>query len=158
MNSNQISSILGRVIGRNRFTGVFASDNLPAHISTFPAYLVVNTDPHNEPGQHWLAIIAHSREKLEYFDPFGEDPPPATTTTTNGIAEFIRRFKNVLVNKIRIQASYEMSCGPHVIYYLSARSRGVPASQIIKQLLSNNYRDTFVKFFVNSLYKKLKNI
>ena len=110
MNSNQISSILGRVIGRNRFTGVFASDNLSAHISTFPAYLVVNTDPHNEPGQHWLAIIAHSGEKLEYFDPFGEDPTP--TTTTNGIAEFIRRFKNVLVNKNRIQANYEMSCRP----------------------------------------------
>ena len=35
--------------------GVFPSDKLPV-IKTYPAGLISNTDPHDLPGTHWVAM------------------------------------------------------------------------------------------------------
>ena len=37
------------------FLGVFAADTLP-HIIKIPCGLIINTDPQQHPGTHWIAI------------------------------------------------------------------------------------------------------
>ena len=65
-----------RALERNTFTkkifcGVFASDELPEIIDTFPCGFVVNTDPSTELGTHWIAFYFPSHEKGEFFDSYG---------------------------------------------------------------------------------------
>ena len=51
-----------------RWLGVFARDELHdlRHMQR-PFALVFNTDPHDKPGQHWLAIYGPSVGPLEFF-------------------------------------------------------------------------------------------
>ena len=54
------------------FLGVFASNELPSKISTYPSALIANTDPCNKPGQHWVAMFFPDEEnKEEFFDSYG---------------------------------------------------------------------------------------
>ena len=55
------------------FLGVFASDQLPSKISTYPSGLIVNTDPIDKPGQHWVAMY-FPNEGEEFFDSYGFPP------------------------------------------------------------------------------------
>ena len=38
------------------FGGVLASNDLPNTIKHKPVFYIVNTDPSNMPGQHWIVI------------------------------------------------------------------------------------------------------
>ena len=72
MNTLQIK----RALERNAFTkkifgGVFAADEVPQIIDTFPYGFVANTDPSTEPGTHWVAFYFPSRDKGEFFDSYG---------------------------------------------------------------------------------------
>ena len=51
-----------------RWLGVFARDELPdlTHMQR-PVALDFNTDPHDKPGQHWLAIYGPIDGSLEFF-------------------------------------------------------------------------------------------
>ena len=67
---------LKRALERNTFTkkifgGVFAADELPKVMNTFPCGFVANTDPSTEPGTHWVAFYFASRDKGEFFDSYG---------------------------------------------------------------------------------------
>ena len=44
---------------RKAFDDVYPLDELPSTISHYPIFLVVNTHPHNLPGQHWKDIFIH---------------------------------------------------------------------------------------------------
>ena len=63
------------------FLGVFAFDHTPYTSLLFPKErdaiicCVVNTDPSDRPGEHWVAFFRDSSLKLlEYFDSYGENP------------------------------------------------------------------------------------
>lgn len=149
MNSEQISQILNRALGPKIFGGVYAANEIPQKFlqGPFPNMFVVNTDKYGQPGKHWQAIFILGKNKLEFFDSFGEAP-------VGDISNFTKNFPNLKVNKVRVQANYELSCGPHVIYFLINRSRGISFENIIKALTDNKFKDTYVKFFVHSLVKK----
>jgi hypothetical protein len=79
MNSLQISNILNNYRRlRGIFIGVFASDNIRIPpTATYPLCFVANTERQGTAGEHWIACWASSRERVEYFDSFGDPPPPA---------------------------------------------------------------------------------
>ena len=60
------------------FLGVFASNELPSKIPSYPSGLIANTDPNNKPGQHWVAMFLEE-SKEEFFDSYGL--PPISTRT-----------------------------------------------------------------------------
>jgi hypothetical protein len=140
MNSLQINRILSHVPG---FVGVFPADRIPK-IDHYPASLVVNTDKSGKPGTHWLGIFMANENTVEFFDTFGRVPSGA-------IAEFVGQYENKKANRLKLQASYEISCGPHVIYFLIQRSKGVKFGKIIASLASDEFRDVNVKLFSASL-------
>jgi len=143
MNSDQINIILKRTLGRRHFRGVFASDNIPALMGPYPHGLVVNTDKMGEKGRHWQAIWANSPTNVEFFDSFGDAP-------SGQIKKYLEGF-SVTKNKKRVQANYEISCGPFVIYYLIKKCTGLSMKEIVNALSRKKFVDAHVKLFVQTL-------
>lgn len=57
--------------GTMHWLGVFARDQLPdLNRIPRPFALVLNTDPHDKPGQHWLGIFCPSKRRQQLFDSF----------------------------------------------------------------------------------------
>lgn len=56
------------------FKGVFACDMLPRLIIEKPASLIINLDPHYEPGSHWVAAHFPREGFALFFDSFGISP------------------------------------------------------------------------------------
>ena len=56
------------------FGGVYASDKLPVQVAKYPKAYVVNVDPSDRPGSHWVAFFSSSSEKAEFFDSLGQNP------------------------------------------------------------------------------------
>lgn len=119
MNTLQIEKHLSQLPVQN--TGVYAADCLPHHISTSTA-LVVNTDPHNEEGEHWVAIYLDEdfndgRGKIEYFDSYGQPPH------LQFYQGFLRRnARSYLYNEYRLQSDHTQVCGQYCLVYLYYRT------------------------------------
>ena len=116
MNTLQIK----RALERNTFTkkifgGVFAADELPKVMNTFPCGFVANTDPSTEPGTHWVAFYFPSREKGEFFDSYGYPPEHYG----------FKSYKIETWNKHKLQSSWSNVCGQYCIFYLYHKSRGI---------------------------------
>ena len=72
MNTYQITRALkSNPVTRGNFCGVFPSDKLPTFIERFPCGIVVNSQPHNDPGEHWLAFYLSSEYRAEFFNSTG---------------------------------------------------------------------------------------
>ena len=56
------------------FGGVYASDKLPVQVAKYPKAYVVNVDPSDRPGSHWVAFFSSSSEKAEFFYSHGQNP------------------------------------------------------------------------------------
>jgi hypothetical protein len=53
--------------------GVFSADHIP--INLLPGTgVIVNTDPANLPGRHWVAFYLNQLNDVECFDSFGNSP------------------------------------------------------------------------------------
>jgi len=96
--------------GLNSFLGVYASNLLPlsiAHTST----IIVNTDPHTEPGTHWQAIYFHHPHRSSggyFFDSYGRYPHIPS------ILDFIRRHCTVWqYNRTQLQGLTTTVCGEY---------------------------------------------
>lgn len=107
---------------RMNFRGVFALDTLPSSVRNgivYPMSFVVNTDPINKAGAHWLALYAVNDERCEYFDSYGWAP------WQRQIIDFMLRLSdNIFYNGRRLQSLMETTCGEHCISYIRARDGG----------------------------------
>ena len=54
------------------FKKVCAFDQLEKPV--FPSAYVINSDPSNEPGEHWIAVYFDKNGQGEYFDSYGLAP------------------------------------------------------------------------------------
>jgi len=79
MNTHEIASLLRRRC-RGTFLGVYPRDRLPDRLpATRPLLMVCNTDTHEKPGSHWIAIYIRINSTGEYFDSVNQ--PPVLTFT-----------------------------------------------------------------------------
>jgi hypothetical protein len=157
MDGNQIHKILkNNPYTKHNFLGVFPADGLPKYIDRCPASLVVNTDKAGKSGKHWQAIYLPNKYSIEFFDSFGKPPAgPIRIWLDNFYTKKIFPYKN-------LQAKFETSCGPHVIFFLISRSMGKSFKEILKILKEcdgltskPDFADSFVKLFtasINSLH------
>ena len=66
---------LAQVLTKDPFTeGSFSvCDELPSiEINEYPKSFVVNTDPMELPGTHWIAIYFNEQKNGEFFDSYGK--------------------------------------------------------------------------------------
>ena len=125
MNGDQIrDALLPRC--RNQFVGVYACDRLPRILPSHrPLLIVANTDPHDKPGQHWIAMYIGRDAKGEYFDSLGQPAP-----------QIFQRYLNKYCNSWRpigrqLQSVISYFCGHYVIYYCLYRSLGYSIERLI---------------------------
>ena len=74
MNTLQIFKVLlsDIYVRRTSIVRVLPRYQLPNHIDpTKAAAFVVNTDPSDQPGSHWVALYYDGLGQFEYFDSFG---------------------------------------------------------------------------------------
>ena len=75
MNTLQILNVLKTdPFTKSVFTDVLPSDRLPNQIQKRPKGYILNVDPSNGHGSHWIAIYLTADGKGEFFDSFGEPP------------------------------------------------------------------------------------
>lgn len=139
MYKHQIKAILENDYQtKDIFQGVFAIDRLPPFQ---PGMYVINTDEHDQPGKHWLAVYNH-----EYFDSFGLPPQDVR------LEDFLGT--NYIYNTVALQLPFSNACGFYCVYYLLERARGQSAEDIIRILKSSD-SDYVVKHMIYDCYKPL---
>jgi len=103
---------------------VFPANCIPsiqdAQKHAYDVCFIVNTDPHDQPGKHWLAFYYDSKKRvLEYFDSFGF-PLKLYGTIKSNLSG--RNLKIVAVNSRNcLQAVDSSVCGYYCVLYLHWR-------------------------------------
>lgn len=117
---------------RYRLRGVYPIDRLP-HRKMCGGY-IINTDEHDEPGEHWVAVFVNTRG-TDYFDSYGRPP----------IDKRILKFlgSNVSYNSRMLQGPTSRVCGHYCVYFIKHRSKGWSAERIINSFPRQS--DLFVK-------------
>lgn len=117
LTSKQLTKILTTdTCTRNKFLGIFSIDTLP-DVVKFPSCLIFNTDPHDKPGQHWIAVYFYSNKKCEFFDPLGFSP------SFYGLKDYFDSYSHFVYNKKQIQPFYSRKCGYYCFVFLLFRCR-----------------------------------
>ena len=98
--------------------------------------IVLNTDPHDQPGEHWIAAFCDLRPELEtpymaYFDSYAYKPEPQVVALMNAWKDQWdssgkhTRPMELLYNKVRHQFK-DTECGVYCIYFLHCSIFGIP--------------------------------
>ena len=97
------------------FHGVYAVDQLPDQIKR--GLYIANTDPSDEPGEHWVLFYKTEDGVTEFFDTFGRKP----RKRWDGEWKYNTRI---------VQSPVSAACGYHVLYFAHLR-RFHPFEKII---------------------------
>ena len=109
MNSLEILNIVkSDAFTKTVFTDVLPSDRLPGRIQTRPRGFIVNIDPADKPGTHWLVIFITTDGKGEFWDPFAQRPGFYSPNFT----QFLNKHCNTFMwNRKALQAASSDVCG-----------------------------------------------
>ena len=97
--------------------GVFPSDKLPV-INEYPSALIANTDPHNQPGTHWIAMYFVTPDESEFF-------PPETYDMDEYVLQESTYFKDKPLKRLMSDV-----CGDYCLLYLLHQARNVDLNTI----------------------------
>lgn len=138
-----------------QFGGVLAVDQLPKKIPEHVRSYVINTDPADKPGTHWVAVYFGKRDDddqgftvAEYFDSYGLPP------VDQRIIDFIRKNTDFYYHNDRpLQSLYSTVCGQYCVYYLVKRHRGETLEGILDRFTtSKTTNDQAVRSWYNQRY------
>lgn len=96
---------------------------------------VINTDPHNKPGQHWQAVYVDGRPEgslsVEFFDSFGDKPDKTVMAGLHKIAHKIAagNYLKYKHNRIQYQSDRSSNCGFFACKFLIDRFRNKPFAE-----------------------------
>ena len=118
------------------FYGTVACDHLPAVINQEgPTAYIVNTDPHDQPGKHWVALWTHYNV-CELLDSYAL--PLEQYKTTDPLIEWLHRHYKYQVHSDQlIQSVFSQSCGDYDLMFLVLKARG-PSMQDFLSLFSSH--------------------
>lgn len=127
--------------------GVVAYNKLPRFIST-PATLVINEDPDDKPGSHWVAVFIDKCGCGYFFDSYGRIPK-------ENIERFLNRNASKWVyNPNMLQGFTSQVCGQYCILFLLALSRNYSINDFLNLFTCNADRnDTICKNLFNNYFK-----
>ena len=134
MNNLEIERILS-----GKICGVYSCDTLPENAR---GLIVCNTDPHDRPGEHWVAMYVDG-ERGEFFDSFGRPP-------TRVFKDFMNfNCKHWIFNERQLQSICSRFCGHYCVYYCILRSRGFDLRKISRIFTNDTgFNDVIVHGFI----------
>ena len=143
MFGSEISNVLTHDLKSNQvFRGVFASNTLPSLLSQGQTHaLVINFDPNDKPGSHWVGVFINASGSCIYFDPLGLPP------MIPSIQLFIERNCTALqCNTMSIQSLLSYTCGYYVVYFLRKMVRGVTLQDFQSNFkpYNSHYNDSLI--------------
>lgn len=151
MNAREINHILSKNIAtKNYFQGVFASNTLPQvdKLSKESKCFVVNFDPIEKSGSHWVCIIINPQEKSNiYFDSYGKKP------SIPAICDYLK-YKKCIFNCVNLQFPFSTACGQWCIFFLILYYTNHSFNCIYNFFKKNNdllYNDYLVNNFIENL-------
>ena len=146
LHAGEIDCLVSRLVNGVRWLGVFARDELPDVTREIrPWCLIINTDPKNRPGTHWLALYAPLAGGIELFDSFGLSPK---IYSLNGLDPFHLSFA--------LQSPSTSACGHYCIVYIYLCSHNHSYSDIVNLLTKISSLDLWVKQYIYSLQIRLR--
>ena len=113
--------------------------------------IVINTDPHDGPGQHWVAVFCDIRPELEYprmtyFDSYAMTPEPEIKTLMKRWKEQWDQTgihsKGMKLNYNKIRHQYKDSeCGMYCVYFHYACLTNLSMDDRIPDEVINRFRE-----------------
>ena len=150
---------IARILKQDRFTkhyfrGVFACDKLPRRHVPRPSAFVVNTDPSDKPGQHWVAIYISQNGEGEYFDSYGQKP------SLPQVKSFLKKNASSTDYSHRsLQGPLSAVCGQYTIFFLLHRCRGLSMTKITRLFSSDKFdNDIAVNDFIREHFPRVKTL
>ncbi len=152
MNGKQLSQLIRKdEASTQQYGGILCSNRLPMHRFKKPRFFIVNTDPHNKPGKHWVAFYFPKKGSAEFFDSFGNPP----SRLHRNFTKFLKRHnKKYMYNKKRLQGTGSKTCGPYALYYVMHRSHHVPMDKIVSKFSKDNLKenDRHINEWIQKMY------
>lgn len=113
--------------------------------------IVINTDPHDGPGQHWVAVFCDIRPELEfprvtYFDSYAASPEKEVKTLMKRWKEqwdatgIHKQGMKLTYNKTRHQYK-DSECGMYCLYFHYACLMNLPMNERIPDDVINAFRN-----------------
>ena len=132
MNSKQVyHALFKNPVTFPFFDGVYPIDQLEEIIMK-PQLVIVNTDPSNSKGEHWVAIFFEGNS-VNFFDSFGQK----VSSYGEEIVNFIDRYSNInqcISSTKRVQPLHTDICGELCLYFAYLKCLGFDLNTIIKSL------------------------
>jgi hypothetical protein len=112
--------------------------------------IVINTDPHDGPGQHWVALFCDIRPELEfprvtYFDSYAMSPEPEVKTLMKrwkkqwDATGLHKQGMKLTYNKTRHQYK-DSECGMYCLYFHYACLTELPMGTRVPDDVVNSFR------------------
>ena len=131
LHAGEIECLVSRLVDNVGWLGVFARDELPDLTREIrPWCLILNTDPKDQPGTHWLALYAPSARIIELFDSFGFSP-----------SMYSLDFLDPLHSSYSLQSPSNSVCGHYCIVYIYLRFHNYSLYVIVDLLTDISNRD-----------------
>ena len=149
METQEINRLL--IVEKN-YIGMFSRDLLPSNLPLRrKAGLIVNTDTHDLPGEHWIAIYLDGNGRGEYFDSYGLPP------LHKEFIDFMR--KNCPLgwcwNSVTLQCLTCITCGQYCLIYIKLTLNNYSLCDYISLFTFNrNKNDLIIKNLVKLLFSK----
>lgn len=117
------------------FRGIYPCDYLKnLNGQSTPELIIVNTDPSDKPGKHWLLFFFDRQTKtMEMFDSLGRTVEQYSQSIQDYVA--VRALKIKYVTE-RMQPPNSPLCGHYCLYYAYVRCSGQYMENIIKEMPS----------------------
>ena len=132
LSNNDIDRALNKVPEvRAIYQGAYPHNRLHTLHLSLPAMLVVNTDPHNLPGKHWISIYINANRQGEVFDSLA-------SPLSNHIIRFMNTWtRHWVTNSNMYQHPLSQACGIFVIYHLTNRLYYPSLSTVLQTFSAN---------------------
>ena len=126
------------------FGGTLPCDELPTPPPRRdPRAYIVNTDPADQPGRHWLALWTE-HQTCEVLDSYAL--PLTVYETTRPLQDWLdRHWQTVVTTEQSLQSPYSQSCGAYALLSLMGKARGQSMTDFLKwfskhDIVENNHR------------------
>lgn len=129
---------------KKAFLGVFPINRLPERITQYPAIMIVNTQSHNLPGEHWLSVYISKERYGEVFDSLG-------LPLSNRLSRWLNKFTKKWRTSRRVyQNPLSDKCGAYALYYVFNRIQNHKLHLTTSPIVN----DEIVMVFYNTLTGK----
>ena len=122
---------------KSYFQGVFASDQLPKSPSKRSSAYIVNTDPHDKPGRHWIALWT-DQGICEIMDSYAM---PISYYQAKPLERWINQWKYNVTNGQALQALTSKACGHYCLFYLKFKAKGYSMQDFLSYFSPKDYVD-----------------